>query len=102
MEPRGKLDLAGIGDLAGYGAGARRSDGMVWQAEIGMVESVEGLNAELHSESFGNGEILVQAEIPGFQAGPDQNVATCVSESVLGRVDKTSNIEPFMDALFGR
>ena len=66
-----------------------------------MVQQIEGLNTKLHSESFENLEIFVEAEIQSLQGRTNQDIATRVSERILGRAYKTGCIVPMLKSPLG-
>src|SRR5437868_10735327 len=71
-----------------------------------MVEQIERLGAELHSGFILKSEILENGKIPLAESGPDQNVASAVTELPLhhqvGRQERR-RIEPSSQgALIGR
>src|SRR5207245_5012584 len=68
--------------------------GNVGLAELGVVEDVEELAAELHPELFGNLGVLQHREVQLRQAGTEQRVPSEIAEGT-GRLDgEASRIEP--------
>ena len=105
-ELEAELDLAAAGGCRGDGAGGagdagrilggRRSENdQVGRVEVGAVEEVEELGAELQGEALAELGVFEDAEIPGGEAGADVGVATKIAgEAALGRrCDKGRGIE---------
>src|SRR5579885_1142608 len=77
-----KLNDAGVGgadDLSEAGA-----DGYAGHAEIGVIEGVEKLRAELHADAVGKGEILCQIEIKIDQVGSAHDADAGIAEDLIG------------------
>ena len=71
-----ELHLARGGGSAGDGTGRRRNAGRskdngIRQVEIGAVEQVENLRAELQIQALTNASVFQRGKIPGGQARSD-------------------------------
>src|SRR5258708_4847669 len=83
--------IARTGDLAEAGRAQRGAH----RIEIGVVEHVEGLGAELEVRAFRDGNVFHQANIPSGEAGAENGAPSCVSGASIGRCGKCSGVEPF-------
>jgi len=98
---QGELDLAGCGGGAGDGAGGSgdsrgSEDDQIGRVEVGAVEDIEELSAELEGETFAEGGVLCAGEVPGGEAGATQSIAAEVAvEAAIGwRRQECGGIEP--------
>ncbi len=57
----------------------------IWQAELRVIEDVEGLRAELEFHPFTNREVFEKRHIPIPAAGSDQDIAAGVAIGVRRR-----------------
>src|SRR5580693_5013874 len=77
-----------------------RTDVVVRQPEVSVVENVEELRAELQALGLANRNVLECGEIPLFEAGSFDDVAAFIAElsGLRGRIEglKGSLVEPFL------
>ena len=99
MKPGCELNFARIRNYAGHCSSAWCTHIMIRESEIRVVQHIECLSTKLHSKPADNLKILVQSEIPGLQAGTDENIPARISKCVKGWVGKTGQIEPVVDTL---
>ena len=99
MKAQRELGLPRVGDDRRNRACCSRADASRGQAEIRPIQNVEEFRTELQTDFLVQAEILVRAEIPCEKARSDQDVASGIAKRVLGRVDETGDIEPFVNAL---
>ena len=101
-----ELDLAAVRGGGSYGAGGagdagyvfcrrRSEDDEVGGVEIGAIEQVEKLGAELQGEAFAELGVLEDAEVPCGEVGADISVAAEISGEAAGgwRSDEGCGIE---------
>src|SRR5579875_2617971 len=62
-----------------------------------MVQSIEGLEAELEVNSFGRVNLPVRSQIEIVDTGAPQDVPAHIAEDILRRRDKAGGIEPGLD-----
>jgi len=99
MKPGCQLNFARVGNYAGHSSSIWRSNIMIWNSKICMVQHIECLSTKLHSKPAGNSKILVHSEIPSLQARTDENIPTRISKGIKGWVRKTGQIEPMVNTL---
>jgi len=108
------LDLAGAGGGCGddacggagdYGCGlagcvalrgAGGDDDLVRRGEVGVVEDVEELGAELGVETLAEPGGFVQREVEVGEVGADEGVATEVAEGSIGRCAEGGGVEKLL------
>lgn len=72
----------------------RRSQEVIGQIEIGVVQQIEKLGAELDREPLGQRSVFHDREIYRFQAGTIQNIPSGVSEMPVRRHRERGRVEP--------
>ena len=88
LEAQRTLQLPRIADRAGDGAHLRVADIRIRQAELRMIEDVEGFRAELNFHLFPDGEVFEERHVPVPAARSKQDVAPGIAISVGGRTGK--------------
>jgi len=69
------------------------------KAILRMVEEIERFHAKLKSDSLGELERLVEAQIPIVDAGPAKHVPATVAELSSQRLRETRGVEPVVETL---
>src|SRR5438309_2098935 len=94
LEAQCALQLAWIAHRARDDTGLYIADICIGQAELRVVEDVEGFRTELDLPPFANREVFEERHIPVPASGTNQDVSASVAVCIGGRITECSGVEP--------